>query len=403
VTRPDLLAPSANVSRRRQRWFDTASRWSATDGGVAVASGAISALAGVFAILATDDGSLNPTELVHLSAAEPLAGIARSADPNFHFVTVPQHYDGVYYYAIARDPFLHGTAHTLIDQSGYRYGHPLHGWLAGLLSFGQARWVPLALMLLSLIGLAVAGWATSRLAVRFGRTPWAGLVIAFSPGLLFATTVSTTETVGAALIALTFLAWLNERFVVATVLLIAVCLDKEPYLMVPFGLAVWELVETRRRRSRPDQYEWKAVAIVAGPIATGLWYVYVHAELHKWPWSYDSGNLGKPFAGWVETFKLAHALPVGGLYAAEIGDVTPPVLVVTGLLIVIATILALRLQTIFAAPLIGLAFVTSLQTWRTLLLPHELFRTPAIAVLMAIAVLFARPPTAIGQAARPQT
>ena len=45
----------------------------------------------------------------------------------------------------------------LIDQPAYRYGHPLHGWLAGLLSFGQAREVPLALLLLSLIGLAVGG------------------------------------------------------------------------------------------------------------------------------------------------------------------------------------------------------------------------------------------------------
>src|ERR1700676_4156926 len=83
--------------------------------------------------------------------------LVREADPGFHFVSPAQHYDGTYYYAIARDLLLRGREHTLIDQATYRYGHPLHGWLAGMLSFGQARAVPAALLLLSLIGLALAG------------------------------------------------------------------------------------------------------------------------------------------------------------------------------------------------------------------------------------------------------
>ena len=148
-------------------------------------------------------------------------------------MTLVQQYDGAYYYAIARDPFLHGKAHTLIDQAAYRYGHPLHGWLAGLLSFGQARAVPLALMLLSLAGLALGGWAASRLAVLFGRTAWGGLLIAFSPGLLFAATATRRKQLGAALIALTFLAWTKERYALAALSIVATVLDKEQYVWYP--------------------------------------------------------------------------------------------------------------------------------------------------------------------------
>ncbi len=39
-------------------------------------------------------------------------------------------------------------------------------------------------------------------------------------------------------------------------------------------------------------------------------------------------------------------------------------------------------------PLVLLVLITSCQGWRTLLYPHELVRTPAVAVLMALLVLF---------------
>jgi hypothetical protein len=366
-------------------------RWAESQAAISVACGAISAVAGFLAMVASEDGWPHPSALVKIANDEPLASLARSADPHFHFVTIHEHYDGAYYYAIARDPFLHGTAHTLIDQPAYRYGHPLHGWLAGLLSFGQAREVPLALLLLSLIGLAIGGWAASRLAVHFGRTAWGGLVIAFSPGLLYAATVSTTETLGAALIALTFLAWVKQRFGLAVLLVVAICLDKEQYIAVPVGLAVWEIVEAWRRRARIEQAGIKAAAIIGGPAALTVWYLYVHARLGVWPWTYQPGNFGKPLAGWWKTWQLAHLLAGGTFYQSEMGTTTPVLLVATAVILILATIVALRIKTVFAAPMIGMAVITSMQGWLTLLYPHELLRTPSIALLFAFAVLYARP------------
>jgi hypothetical protein len=361
------------------------------DDATALGCGAVSATAGLAAMIASQDGSLHPSALVHISSQEPLAALARSSDPHFHFVTPVQHYDGAYYYAMARDPFLRGQAHTLIDQPAYRYGHPLHGWLAGLLSFGQAREVPLALLLLSLIGLAVGGWTASRLAVYFGRTPWGGLIFAVSPGLLFAATVSTTETLGAALVALTFLAWVRGRFGWATVLVVALCLDKEQFITVPIGLAVWELVSAWRGRGRPDEAAVKAAAVVLGPVVLTGWYVYVHSQLHQWPWSYQSGNLGRPFVGWKTTFRLAHVLAGGSFDQSEIGSVTTPMLVAVAVIILVAVVAALPVRTVLDAPLLLTAVITSLQGWRTLLYPHELVRTPAVALLLAVAVLTTRP------------
>src|SRR5438105_15808172 len=79
--------------------------------------------------------------LVHVANTDAIAPLAREANSNFAFVPSIDHYDGVYYYAIAQDPLARGTAHTLIDESAYRYGHAGYGWLAWVASLGDAALV----------------------------------------------------------------------------------------------------------------------------------------------------------------------------------------------------------------------------------------------------------------------
>lgn len=121
--------------------------------------------------------------LIRLAPDEPLANTARATTISRSFTGV-EHYDGVYYYAIARDPFARGAAHMLIDQTPYRYGHPLHGLLAAVMSLGSPAAIPGVLFALSLLGLAAAGWWASRPAVSLAAGPWWGLAVAASPGLL---------------------------------------------------------------------------------------------------------------------------------------------------------------------------------------------------------------------------
>lgn len=55
--------------------------------------------------------------------------------------------------------------------------------------------------LLSLASMAAATWLTPRLARRLGASPWWGLAVAASPGLLFSATVALTEPLQVALVA----------------------------------------------------------------------------------------------------------------------------------------------------------------------------------------------------------
>ncbi|MDT4893076.1 MAG: hypothetical protein QOE97_2111 [Pseudonocardiales bacterium] len=56
-----------------------------------------------------------------------------------------------------------------------------------------------------------------------------------------------------------------------------------------------------------------------------------------------------------------------------------------------ACVAAARIRTVVDAPLLLLTVITAAQGWRTLLYPHEIFRTPDVVTVLAIFVLMARP------------
>lgn len=358
---------------------------------IAAACAAVAVLAALAACFASQDGAFSPSALVKMSRAEPIAGIARAADPNFSFVNPQEHYDGVYYYAMARDPLLRGPEHRLIDQAAYRYGHPMYGWLAGVVSLGQGRLVPWGLLLVTLLSAAVSGFAVSRLAVWFDRTPWGGLLVAMSPGLLYAATVSTTEWLGVALMAMVFLFWLRERIAVSGVLLILLCLTKEQYIAVPAGLVLWELAQWRRTRRLPHRVRVRVIALVAGPAALSAWYMFVLASLGEFPATYQPGNLAAPLRGWFEAFARAHVLSGGSFDQSEIGAITAPILIAVATVLLAAGVGALRLRTPLDGALLGMVVITSVMGWLTLTYPHELLRNPSVALLLATGVLLTRP------------
>ena len=134
------------------------------------------------------------SSLVRMSTEEPMAALARASDLEFAFVHREAHYDGVYFYAIALDPFgLDPEVHERIDRYEYRYGHAGYAWLAGFFGFGDAGRLPWSMLAVSLVGMGVAGWAVSRTAQELGRSGWWGLTVAFNPGLVFSVTVLTSD------------------------------------------------------------------------------------------------------------------------------------------------------------------------------------------------------------------
>ena len=77
---------------------------------VALACALAAVATSLLACFASQDGRFSPSALVKLSRAEPMAAVARASDPSFAFVNPVEHYDGVYYYVMARDPLLHGPS-----------------------------------------------------------------------------------------------------------------------------------------------------------------------------------------------------------------------------------------------------------------------------------------------------
>lgn len=367
---------------------------------VALACAAVAvAVSGVAVIASISIRQWRPSALVRMSGSEPMAALARETDPSFAFVPPEGHYDGVYFYAIARDPLARGEAHHLIDRAAYRYGHAGYGWLAWLASGGRAPAVPAALLGLGLAGAAVAAAAASLLSRELGWSGWGGLLVALNPGIVYATTVDTSEPVGLAVLALALVAWLRAKHGRAGAWLVAACLMKEPFLLVPAGLAVWEGIEWARGRRGPDVGR-RLAALAAGPVAFGIWYLYLRGRFGVWPFTQEARDfLTAPFAGWVETFRLAAGLGVQGFDRMQLGTASVPLLAAIGGALALGAVRAVRPRTPIDPVFLLLALLMFCLNWLALLYPKDLIRELAAPLALLPAVLAGRRP--VPRAERP--
>lgn len=348
---------------------------------------AVSGVAAGTALSALDG---RPSGLVRMSAEEPMSALARETDPDFRFVHLNAHYDGVYFYAIARDPLARGDAHPLIDRAPYRYGHAGYGWLAWLASLGRASAVPAALLAVGLAGVALAGFAASRLSYEMGWSPWGGLVVALSPGLMFAVSADTSEPVAFAATAFALLYWRRGRLMGAAVALTAACLIKEPLLLVPAGLLAWEAIAWVRGRRASDLVK-RIAALAAGPIAFGAWFVYLRVTFGAWPLEREAGDfLTAPFAGWVDSLRKAARFAMGPFETMQIGNASFALLVVVGAALLIGMVRALALRSPLDTVFLLYALLIFCLNWLGILYPKDLVREAALPLALLPAVI-ARP------------
>lgn len=340
-------------------------------------------LVAVLTIIAPRGGQLSA--LVRMSSGDAVAVLAREADPHFAFVPRGSHYDGTYFYAVALDPLALAHAHTLLDSSAYRYGHPGMGWLAWALSFNNPALIPLALALLGLAGAVVAGVAISLLARDLGWSPWAGLAAALSPGIILAVSVDTAEAVGVALAAVAVLLWLRGRIRWAAVFLIGAVFMKETFLLVPVALALWTGIDARRGR-RADGLAKRAVCLAAAPVLFALWYVYLRLHFGVWPNS-ETADFSAPITGWVDTFNAASVMISADASAAQIGAVMVPMLALLAGAMVLGITRARLLRSPLDVLFLLFACVVASLNWWTLLYPKDLVRVLVVPLLLLPAVL----------------
>lgn len=325
------------------------------------------------------------TALVRMAAEQPLAPLARASDADFAFVHYHGRGDGVSYYAIARDPLARGEEHELIQWAAYRYGHPGFSWAALLLSAGDPALVPFAFLLLNLAGMGVAAGAASLIARELGHSPWGGLLVALNPGLIYATTIDTSEPVAAALLALVLLAWLRGRWQLGLPILAALCLVKEWFVLVALGLAVWELLQYRRSGRR--QVVTRIAGLGASVIPFALWYLYVVVHFGSWPAAPAGELLQLPLTGWAQTARLAADLGLQTFDRVVVGHAALPLLAVVGLALLLGIVRSLRLRN--PIQLVYLAFMPVVLGLNSLnlLYTKDLIRTLAVPLALVPAVL----------------
>lgn len=339
------------------------------------------------------DGSVST--LVHVGSQDAIAAMIRQEDPNFDFVTTSAHYDGTYFYAIARDPFALREAHTKIDLAPKRYGHAFYGQLAALVSLGEAWRVPLALLLISLAALAVAAFCASRIAEAMGLSPWAGLVIALSPGLIYATSVDTSESLQAALVALGLLAWQRRRIGLAAIAFVGASLTKEPMSLVPLGVLLYEIVRIWRRDGRPGVLQWPpsrarvqaGAALLIGPVVLFAWSQYVQHRFGSLPLSQNDDADTIPFTGIWDTLRAAGRLYGADFASAQVGAVAIPLVLVLVAALIIGLVVAVRLRTMLDGVYLVTAPLMFILTPSNILYPKDLIRITVIPLLFLPAVL----------------
>lgn len=356
------------------------------------ACAAIALVVSVIAVgtfLKASDGNL--TALIRMAPEDPIVPLVQQHEEEVFFVPAG-HYDGVYYYAIALDPFATGQASKLIDLPAHRYGHPAYGWLAWIASAGNPSWVPQALLIVSLAGMAAGAYITSLIGIRLGMTPWAGLVIALNPGLVFSVTTDTSEAITAAVLALALLLWLKDRSVPAGLLMIFLCFFKFQMVLVPVALGGWELLQYLRGHRDSDTF--KNIGLLAvGPILFIIWMLYVGNQFGELPISGGPEFLALPFVGWFGTLGDISHIEAFGFQDVQIASAQIPILVCLLALIVFTLLRSLRLRHPLDAVFLLQGAFLLLLNWYNLLYPKDLIRVLAIPIPLLFAVLYLGRPT----------
>jgi hypothetical protein len=369
-------------ARRSRRW-------------IAYVCAAAALVTGVLAAHFAQGPDGDVSTLVHVGASDPIAPLIRVEDPDFRFVATTAHYDGTYYYAIARDPFARRLAHTKIDLAAKRYGHAFYGQLAGLLSLGEAGRVPLALLLISLAALATAAFCASRIMAAMGHSAWAGLVVALSPGLIYATTADTAEPLQAGLIGVALLAWQRRRTGVAAAAFVAMSLTKEPLSLVPLGVLLYEVVRVWRRDGRravfalpPARHRLAMVVpLVLGPVVLFGWSLYVRHQFGSHPLEGNSDASTVPFTGIVDTLRAAGRLSRAGFGGSQVAAVTIPLVLVLTVALIAGLVAAIRLRSLVDGVFLATAPLMFILTPPNLLYPKDMLRLTVIPLLLLPAVL----------------
>ena len=306
-------------------------------------------------------------------------------------------YDGPFYYRLALDPanWNHTAFGITMDQS-YRYtriGYPVLAWI---FSLGQHQLVPVALVVLNLLGVAALAMLGGMFARDSGRHALWGLAFAAYFGLVVSVGRDTAEPLAEACMLGGLLAYrrgTTPMYLLATVLFAWGAITRETILFAPAAIAVTRLIAMARRKgngSRPALADltWVVPAAVYGLVEVAVHFV-VKGEFPLL--ANSSRNLTMPFTALVDALKYdaanintAHLSPID---IALLEYATLAIFILAGLAVLFITTAPAHERLAFVFFVLQLGLLSS-QIWtstfgegRSLIEPY----------LMALVLLVATP------------
>jgi hypothetical protein len=201
-----------------------------------------------------------------------------------------------------------------------------------------------------------------------------------NPGLVFAVNTDTSEPLGAALLLLGLTAYVRGRRGWAVGLLAALCFVKEPLVLVPLAIGAWELWRTRR-----------PPLVVLAVVPAALWWVYLRIQLGAFPVGQGRERLTAPFLGWLHGLSgAARQSWDRGIDTAQLGQAAVALIIVVGLAILVAAVVALRLRNVVAPAFLAIAALYACITPNGVQYPKDLIRELALVLILLPFVLASR-------------
>lgn len=227
-----------------------------------------------------------------LGCAVVAVQLSREGGASAFVRAAPAGYDGMFYYRLALDPFTDQRTDFGItfDRPAYRQQRIVYPLLAWILSLGDARRVPWALVLVDLAGLFAVGWIGGALARAAGRHALWGLLFPAYPGFAITLARDLTEIVASAFL-LAALLWLRRGHAVraAGALSLAV-LARETTILLALAAGIAALVASPRRLR-----SW--VPLLAPGLVLVAWQLVLLARWHETAASEGATSLAPPLVG----------------------------------------------------------------------------------------------------------
>jgi hypothetical protein len=179
------------------------------------------------------------------------------------------------------------------EQAAYRAARPVQGWVDWAASLGGRRsLLAPAILLLSIVGVALLPLATAAVAGALDRELRWGEAILLTPAAIACLRWPGLCEPLAVVVAFTGLAaWLRGRRTLGIVLFCVAALTRETTLLIPFGLALTTLAQTRRLRP--------ALPLAIPALAYAAWAGIVRVRVGALP--KGSAQMDLPFVGLVRT------------------------------------------------------------------------------------------------------